>query len=101
MSKHVEITLLSKPGCHLCDEARQVVELTREKLETRIRTELEEINILEHPELARMHAEDIPVVLIDGRQHAIWRVDPARLERAIEKAVKPGLFGRIRSKETT
>lgn len=37
------------------------------------------------PKLARLHAEEIPVVLVNGRRHAIWRVDPARFSTAVEK----------------
>lgn len=98
MPKYVEITLLSKPGCHLCDAAREVVESTRAELASRIETVLEEVNILEDAQLARLHAEDIPVVFIAGKQHAIWRVDPDRLTKAIEKAAKPELFGRMKKK---
>lgn len=95
MPKRVEITLLSKPGCHLCDDARAVIDQVRSAFEgTRIDTVLDEVNILDDPQLARLHAEDIPVVLVNGRRHAIWRVDAARLAAAIEKAARPRLFGR-------
>ncbi|MFT4233294.1 MAG: glutaredoxin family protein [Leucobacter sp.] len=86
----VHITLIGKPGCHLCDDAREVVAGVRAEMAVRgIATELEELDILADPELARRHAEDIPVVLIDGRRHAIWRVDPERLAAAVEKAAAP------------
>lgn len=80
----VSITLIGKPGCHLCDEAREVVEGVRAQLSAQgIVTELEEFNILEDEQLARLYSEEIPVVRINGKQHAIWRVDAEKLERAI------------------
>ena len=85
----MELTLLSKPGCHLCDDARAVIAVVRAELEScGTETRLDERNILDDPELARLHAEDIPVVLVDGRRHAIWRVDAAKLAAAIEQAGK-------------
>lgn len=75
------LTLLGKPGCHLCDDARAIVlEVAWER-----GLELEERNILEDPELLDRYAEEIPVVLIDDRVHTIWRVDPDRLRRALDE----------------
>jgi glutaredoxin len=76
------LTLVGKPGCHLCDDARAVV--------TRVLADfpsvtLEEASILDDAELYEKHVEEIPVLLIDGRVHNIWRVDPARLRTALEK----------------
>lgn len=91
----VRLRLLSKPGCHLCDEARLVVERVRVALAPRIATSLEEQNILEQPELARRFAEDIPVLFVNGRQQSIWKVDETKLTAAIEKAAKkPWRFDR-------
>ncbi|GAA1970157.1 glutaredoxin family protein [Kitasatospora viridis] len=73
------VTLLSRPGCHLCDDAREVI--------TRVVGELgagfEERDITQDPELYRTYAEQIPVTLIDGRQHDFWRVDERRLRTAL------------------
>lgn len=103
VSKRVQLTLLSKPGCHLCDDARAVIDLVRASLRTAgIETALEEVNILDNPELARLHAEDIPVVLVNGRRHAIWRVDADRLAAAIERAThRPRFFRTTPTKERT
>lgn len=91
----VKLTLIGKPGCHLCDEAREVIARVRaECAERGVETELEELDILADPALARVHAEHIPVLQINGRQHAIWRVDPARLTPAIDKAAR-GPLGRL------
>ena len=73
------ITLITKPGCHLCDDARAVVE----KVAAETSAEVEEINMLEHPDLVAKYAEQIPVTLVDGKQHDYWRVDEDRLRRAV------------------
>ena len=72
--------LLGKPGCHLCDDARAIV--TDVVTEFREAT-FEERSILDDPALIDAYAEEIPVVLIDGRVHTIWRVDPTRLRTAL------------------
>ncbi|MEV0162978.1 glutaredoxin family protein [Nonomuraea fuscirosea] len=74
------ITLLGKPGCHLCDDAREVI--------ARVAGELgvpwEEVSIESSAELTEKYWEMIPVTLIDGVQHDFWRVDEARLRAALE-----------------
>lgn len=72
--------LLGKPGCHLCDDARAIV---AEVLAEFPAATFEEKSILDDPALLDEYAEEIPVVLIDGRVHTIWRVDPARLRKAL------------------
>jgi Glutaredoxin-like domain (DUF836) len=73
------VLLLGKPGCHLCDEARVVVE--------RVCHELgigwSERSILDDPALTERYAEQIPVILVDGYEHAVWRVDEDRLRIAL------------------
>ena len=73
------VVLYSKPGCHLCDDARAVVEAVCEELgET-----FDEIDITTSEELMRSYGEEILVTFVDGRQHDVWRVDPARLRAAL------------------
>ncbi|MCU1415894.1 MAG: thioredoxin [Schumannella sp.] len=74
------MTLLGKPGCHLCDDARAVV---RGVLADHPEVSFEEKSILDDPELLDAYAEEIPVVLIDDRVHTIWRVDENRLRAAL------------------
>jgi hypothetical protein len=82
----IQLTLLSKPGCHLCDDAREVV---RDVLATFPPREgfaavvFDEKSILDDPELFDEYVEEIPVVLVNGRVHTIWRVDPERLRTAL------------------
>ena len=77
------MTLLGKPGCHLCDEARVVVQGV---LADHPEVEFDEKSILDDPALLDAYAEEIPVVLIDDRVHTIWRVDEARLRAALATA---------------
>jgi len=75
-----ELTLIGKPGCHLCDDARAVVDRVLGELDRDgIGVLLVERNILEEPALADELSDDIPVVLVDGRFHARWRVDAEEL----------------------
>ena len=74
------MTLLGKPGCHLCDDARAVVQSV---LTEHPDVAFEEKSILDDPDLLDAYAEEIPVVLIDDRVHTIWRVDENRLRAAL------------------
>ena len=74
------LTLLGKPGCHLCDEAREVVAGV---LADHPEVTFEELSILDDPALLEAYFEEIPVVLIDDRVHTIWRVDADRLRGAL------------------
>lgn len=73
------ITLIGKPGCHLCDEARAVIA----RVAADEGVEWEELNMLDDPHLVSRYAEQIPVTLVDGRQHDYWRVDETRLRAAL------------------
>lgn len=73
------VTLVGKPGCHLCDDARQVVREVCEETGA----SWEEKDITRDEELYRAYWEQIPVVLIDDEQHTFWRVDQERLRRAL------------------
>ncbi|MBD0745777.1 glutaredoxin family protein [Streptomyces sp. CBMA152] len=73
------VTLIGKPGCHLCDDARAVVE----SVCAETGAAWEEKDITEDEALHKEYWEQIPVVLVDGAQHTFWRVDPARLRSAL------------------
>lgn len=75
----VRVTLIGKPGCHLCDDARTVIEQVCDQTGDRWR----ELSIEEDPVLYDEHWERIPVVLVDGRPHDFWRIDADRLRRAL------------------
>jgi glutaredoxin len=76
------VTLYSKPGCHLCDDARAVIEQVCGELGEAF----EEVDITAGPDAAALldaYGEEIPVTFVDGEQHDFWRVDPDRLRRAL------------------
>lgn len=73
------VTLIGKPGCHLCETARDVVESVTAELGVAWR----EVSILDDPELYDRYWEQIPVVLVDGRPHEYWRIDERRLRSAL------------------
>lgn len=80
----VTVTLIGKPGCHLCDDAREAIRTVIDGLPAGApEVRVEELSILEDAELHERYVEDIPVVLVDGRQHTYWRVDQARLRTAL------------------
>jgi len=76
------VTLYTRPGCHLCETARETVVAVCDELGE----SFEELSIDDDPQLAARYAEEIPVTLVDGRQHDFWRVDPERLRRALGAA---------------
>ena len=76
------LTLISKPDCHLCDVAREVVETVLADL-PEDSVEVEELSIADDPALYAQWWEKIPVVLIDGKLHGHWRVSPDRLRAAL------------------
>lgn len=67
------LTLLTKPGCTHCDEARAVLERVGEPFEER--------DVTSDDALYDEYGDRIPVVLLDGREHSYWDVDEARLRK--------------------
>jgi glutaredoxin len=90
MGNAIEITLIGKPGCHLCDDARTALEQVLEEFRQghpAVAIEVTERNILEDAVLAAAHSEEIPVVLIDGKMHSYWRIDAPRLLAKLESLI--------------
>jgi Glutaredoxin-like domain (DUF836) len=75
------ITLLSRPGCHLCDDAREII--ARVAADTGARWE--ERDITGSPADLDEYWDKIPVTLIDGVQHDFWRVSEDRLRAALAR----------------
>ena len=76
-----QLTLYGKPGCCLCDEAREVVVAVR----ARHGFELEEVDITRDPALESRYRERIPVVAIDGRDALELVIEAPELERRIAR----------------
>jgi hypothetical protein len=73
------ITLLARPGCHLCDDAREVII----KVADDLGVAWEERDITQSEADLREYWEKIPVTFVDGVQHDFWRVSEDRLRRAL------------------
>jgi glutaredoxin len=80
-TQDVRITLLGKPGCHLCDDARVVIE----RVAADVGVGWTEVDITDDAELQAAWWDQIPVTLVDGVQHDFWRVDEARLRKALTR----------------
>jgi glutaredoxin len=78
----VRVVLYSRPGCHLCDAARAVLEVERE----RTPFELREIDVQGDDALERAYGVRIPVVEIDGEERFEYEVDPIELSRVLREA---------------
>jgi glutaredoxin len=76
------VTLYGRPGCHLCDEARDALERIRADMGGRAFT-LVEIDIEGDEELFKRYLERIPVVCLDGEELFDYHVDEAALRRRL------------------
>ncbi len=76
--KH-RVSLLTRPQCHLCEDARDVVRRVAAELEVK----WEEISIAGDESLTEQYGEEIPVVLVDGVQRDFWHIDENRLRRLL------------------
>lgn len=75
------VRLLTKPGCHLCDDARNVVAAVCAELDVGF----DDVDISGDEQLMQRYGEQIPVTFVDGAQHDFWRVDAARLRAALRR----------------
>jgi glutaredoxin len=79
------VTLYSRPGCHLCEAAREVVA----RVCADLGEEFTEVWIDDDPALVERFGEEVPVTFVDGRQHDFWRVDETRLRTALAGPARP------------
>jgi glutaredoxin len=88
VQKLISLTLFTKPGCHLCEEAKTVVDSVMDKFKSGHSSEnpieLQEINILEDQALLEKYGDEIPVLQINGATHAYWRIDAGRLMETLK-----------------
>jgi glutaredoxin len=75
------LTIYSKPGCHLCDDMKAVVD--RVVTASAQPIAVEEIDITTDAELEARYGLEIPVLLVDGRKVAKYRVTEAELRRVL------------------
>ncbi|TYL54816.1 glutaredoxin family protein [Nocardioides sp. BGMRC 2183] len=86
MTAEPRVTVYSRPGCHLCEEAVVVVAAVCAELGE----SFQEVSIDGDADLEARYGHEIPVTLVDGAQHDFWRVDPDRLRRALRPAEPRG-----------
>jgi glutaredoxin len=75
------VTLLSRPGCHLCEQARAVIE----RVTSELGAEFTERDITAREADLREYGDMVPVTFVDGVQHDFWHVDEARLRAALRR----------------
>ena len=81
----MRLTIYSKPGCHLCDEMKALV---RRTIHGRAEIALEEIDISGDPALLALYELEIPVLLIDGKKAAKYRITEEELTRRIQNETR-------------
>jgi thiol-disulfide isomerase/thioredoxin len=77
----VVLTLYSRPGCHLCDEMKAVVQRASRAVDASII--VEEIDISTDPELEARYGLEIPVLFVEGKKAAKYRVTEEELARLL------------------
>jgi glutaredoxin len=78
------VLLLTRPGCHLCEEAERVIEEVCAATGEQWRSQ----DISGDAELTRRYTDQVPVIFVDGIQHDFWRVDPRRLTAALARPAR-------------
>ncbi|MFF5178605.1 glutaredoxin family protein [Micromonospora sp. NPDC000316] len=77
MASDARLALITRPGCHLCDDAKaaldRVVAVTGDKWV--------EWDVSDNQDLEREYGDRLPVVMLDGKEHGYWRVEEDRLLR--------------------
>lgn len=85
VAEAVDVTLYTRAGCHLCDEAKAVIlPLVRE-----VGARLREVNVDSDPLLAARYTDDVPVVFLGSRKVAKHRLDAVRFRRQLADAARP------------
>ena len=77
-----EVTLYTRPGCHLCDEAKSAIAPLLQEFGFALR----EVNIHADPVLKDRYGWDIPVIFIGQRKAAKHRVDLGQFRRQLQDA---------------
>jgi len=88
VSATTHITIYSRPGCHLCDEMKEVVTRTIQRFTGR--AQIEEIDVSTDPVLEARYGLEIPVLMVDGRKAAKYRVTEAELTRLLARTPVEG-----------
>jgi len=82
----MRIELYTRVGCHLCDDAKVVIDKVLSRVRSRGDFELAIIDVDSDAALAERYGLEVPVIVVDGRKHAKYRLD----ERAFEERLLRG-----------
>ena len=77
----IALTLYSRPGCHLCDDMKAVIR--RVAASARVPIALDEIDISTDAALESRYGLEIPVLLVEGKKVAKYRISEEDLRRAL------------------
>ncbi|WP_425862846.1 glutaredoxin family protein [Arthrobacter sp. TWP1-1] len=77
------LELVTKNGCHLCEDAVAVVD----EVAGELGLPWHEVRIDGDAELTARYGEEVPVVLVDGVQRDFWQIDPVRLRGILARAM--------------
>lgn len=80
MAEHA-VTVLTRAGCHLCDDAERAVERICGELGVPWRV----VDVDSDGELRAEYGDQVPVILVDGVEHGFWRVEEERLRAALSR----------------
>jgi glutaredoxin len=75
-----EVIIYSRPGCHLCDEAKAVIK----RVAAQVPIILHEVNIDNDPDARARFNEEIPVIFIDGRKAFKYHIEESELRRRLK-----------------
>jgi len=75
------VTLISRIGCHLCEEA----ESSLARLATELGFGLDLVDVDSDRALANQYSDRVPVILIDGAEHGYWRLEEDRFRAAMSR----------------
>jgi glutaredoxin len=81
----VTVEIYSRPGCHLCDVAKETIE----KVRKRVAFDLRITNVESDPALETAFGQEIPVVMINGQKAFKYRVEESEFENKVKRLWKP------------
>ncbi len=76
-----QVTLLTRAGCHLCEEAQALLR----RLASELGFGYEELDVDADQVRRDRYSDRVPVILVDGKEHGYWRVEEPRLRKALAR----------------